>query len=393
MQKINCSNFEISNKFKINGSTLNFKLRKFPFKINSFPKKYLVSTLNTIEEYENIISNADFIIIDKQVASIYPIEDKLCNSIFYIDAKEENKNLNTVINLIDIFIEKNITKGAEVLAIGGGIIQDISACACALYRRGLPFTYMPTTTLGQLDSCVGAKCAVNTNTAKNILGLFSAPNEVIIPKFLIQSMPLIDHRAGLSEMLRLCITASESAVDKYIELLPEISNPKKMNLDCYELALRISLSIKKSVVDFDEYETDVRRSMNYGHTFGHAIEKLVDFKLPHGLAVLIGMHIANRFSFKNGSMCDLVFNKISNAIKSTILGSNSNFNFLRDIQPEEIISQFKYDKKGDGKSVPLILINNPGEVIFHRYFFNTESKEIIESISFAINDFIECSTN
>ena len=252
---------------------------------------------------------------------------------------------------------------------------------------------MPTTTLGQLDSCVGAKCAVNTNTAKNILGLFSAPNEVIIPKFLIQSMPLIDHRAGLSEMLRLCITASESAVDKYIELLPEISNPKKMNLDCYELALRISLSIKKSVVDFDEYETDVRRSMNYGHTFGHAIEKLVDFKLPHGLAVLIGMHIANRFSFKNGSMCDLVFNKISNAIKSTILGSNSNFNFLRDIQPEEIISQFKYDKKGDGKSVPLILINNPGEVIFHRYFFNTESKEIIESISFAINDFIECSTN
>ena len=132
--------------------------------------------------------------------------------------------------------------------------------------------------------------------------------------------------------------------------------------------------------------------MNYGHTFGHAIEKLVNYKLPHGLAVLIGMHIANQFSFQKGSMNNLIFNKISNAIKSTISGIGSDFNYLKNIQPEEIISQFKYDKKGDGKSVPLILINNPGDVIFYRYFFNSQSNELVESIKLATNDFIEWST-
>ena len=389
MKKFSNSNFVISNNFKINGSLLDFKSREFPLKINSFPKKYSVSTINRFEDYASILKSADFIIIDKKVEQIYPIKNEFSNFIFYVDAKEENKNLNKVIELIDVFIKENISKGSKVIAIGGGIIQDISACACALFRRGLPFTYMPTTTLGQLDSCIGAKCAVNTANAKNILGLFSAPKEVVIPKFMIKSMPLIDHRAGLSEMLRLCITASELAVDKYIELLPEIINPKILNLEYYEAALRLSLSIKKSVVDFDEYETDVRRSMNYGHTFGHAIEKLVDFKLPHGLAVLIGMHIANRFSYQNGSMSDLIFMKISSAIKSTISGIDSNFNYLKNIQPEEIIFQFKYDKKGDGKSVPLILINNPGDVIFYRYFFNSQSNELVESIKLATNDFIE----
>ena len=385
------SNFKLSNKFIINGSLLDFLVRDFPFKINSFPKKYTVSTLDSIKDYESILSSADFIIIDEKVAKLYPFKDRDSNLIFYIDAKEDNKNLNTVNALIDIFIERNISKGSKVIAIGGGIIQDIAACACALFRRGLPFIYMPTTTLGQLDSCIGAKCAVNTKSAKNILGLFSAPSEVVIPKFIIKSMPLIDHRAGLSEMLRLCITASEDAVDKYIELLPEIINPETLNLDYYEIALKISLSIKKSVVDFDEYETDVRRSMNYGHTFGHAIEKLVNFKLPHGLAILVGMHIANTFSFQNGSMNELAFNKISRAIKSTISGTSINLSFLKEIKPEEIIIQFKYDKKGDGKSVPLILINQPGEVIFHKYFFNSQNNKIIEAIVFGINNFVEWS--
>ena len=131
--------------------------------------------------------------------------------------------------------------------------------------------------------------------------------------------------------------------------------------------------------------------MNYGHTFGHAIEKLVNFKLPHGLAILVGMHIANSFSFQNGSMNELAFNKISRAIKSTISGTSINLSFLKEIKPEDIIIQFKYDKKGDGKSVPLILINKPGEVIFHKYFFNSQSNKLIQAIVFGINNFVEWS--
>ena len=203
--------------------------------------------------------------------------------------------MNTVLSLINEMIASEISKGSLVLAVGGGIIQDISACACALFRRGQPFCYLPSTSLGQLDSCVGAKCAINTDKAKNIIGLFSAPRSVIIPLFMISTMPINDHRAGLAEMLRLCLTASDSALNSYIQLFDRISNPLQLDKEAYMEALSLSLSIKKSVVDYDEYEKDVRRSMNYGHTFGHAIEKLVNFTIPHGIAVLIGMHISNTF--------------------------------------------------------------------------------------------------
>ncbi len=375
--------------YSINGSSLNYEVEDFPFKINSFPKKYNVSCIKNIDQYISLLRTADFIIIDKKVKELYPIPSDLKSIIFTVEAKEENKNLDTVLELINEFIGENISKGNKVIAIGGGIIQDITACACALFRRGQPFSYLPTTTLGQLDSCVGAKCAVNTSNAKNILGLFSAPKEVIIPMFTINTMPILEHRAGLSEMLRLCITASSSAIEEYLNLLPYIIEPNNCNLDDYEKALKLSLSIKKSVVDFDEYEIDVRRSMNYGHTFGHSIEKLSNFKIPHGLAVLLGIQIANKFSCSKKFMNEEIFQKISIAIKSTLKECNGDFRFLNHINPSDIVDQFKFDKKGDGESVPLIIINKPGDMIFYKHYFSSNSNEIVESIRDSIGKFIE----
>ena len=375
--------------YSINGSSLNYEVKDFPFQVNSFPKKYNVSCIKNIDQYISLLRTADFIIIDKKVKELYPIPSDLKSIIFTIEAKEENKTLDTVLELINEFIRENISKGNKVIAVGGGIIQDITACACALFRRGQPFSYLPTTTLGQLDSCVGAKCAVNTSNAKNILGLFSAPKEVIIPMFTINTMPILEHRAGLSEMLRLCITASSSAIEEYLNLLPYISEPINCNLDDYEKALKLSLSIKKSVVDFDEYEIDVRRSMNYGHTFGHAIEKLSNFKIPHGLAVLLGIQIANKFSCSKEFMDEEIFQRISVAIKSTLIGCKCDFNFLNNINPSDIVDQFKFDKKGDGESVPLIIINKPGKMIFYRHYFSSNSIDIVESIRYSIGKFIE----
>ena len=382
---------KITKHFKINGSSLSYEVNQFPFTINSYPKRYNISCLKNIDNYIALLRTADFIIIDEKVKELYPFPDNLSSIIYTIEAKEKNKNMHTVLDLIDKFIKNNTSKGNKVLAIGGGIIQDISACACALFRRGQPFLYLPTTTLGQLDSCVGAKCAVNTSTAKNILGLFSAPKEVIIPTFTINTMPTLDHRAGLSEMLRLCLTASSSAVDNYLNLLPEIIDPSNCDLDKYEEALKLSLSIKKSVVDFDEYEIDIRRSMNYGHTFGHSIEKLSDFKIQHGLAVLLGIQIANKFSYTKEFMNKDFFNKISFAVKSTLYNAKSDFSFLNKIDPIEVVKQFKFDKKGDGQSVPLILINKPGEMFFYKYLFSSNPKDLIDSINDSISNFLKWS--
>jgi 3-dehydroquinate synthase len=372
----------MSSNFSINNTILSYEVLDFPFTVKSFPNPYQVSTINSTKDYQRFLADADFVIIDVNVGLHYEPHTPYQCVIFRVRATEENKCMETVLKLIDALIVAGISKGSKVVAIGGGIIQDLAACACALFRRGQPFTYLPTTTLGQLDSCVGAKCAINTDLAKNIIGLFSAPREVIIPTFMIQTVGLSDHRAGLSEMLRLCLTASSAAVDEYISLFKLISCPSSLDLPAYVQALTLSLSIKKSVVDYDEYETDVRRSMNFGHTFGHAIEKLVNFSLPHGLGVLVGIQMANEFAYLSGMMDHSMYTRLCKPVQMTISGVHlGSTTVLGSLTPEAILDQFKYDKKGDGSSVPLILLKSPGDMIFYRYSFDSPSSILIDSIS------------
>ena len=379
----------IATEFFINSTRISYLPSNFPLHINSFPNPYEVSTIDTFDKYQELLEAADFIIIDKNISDIYKLKKQGNAHVFKIEATEANKNMGTVLELIEKLIQNNISKGSNVVAVGGGIVQDITACACALFRRGQPFIYLPTTSLGQLDSCVGAKCAINKENAKNIIGLFSAPRKVIIPTFMIKTMMINDHRAGLAEMLRLCLTASDTALEMYNKLFEQIKDPSILNEIEYTKALSLSLSIKKSVVDYDEYEKDIRRSMNYGHTFGHAIEKLVDFTIPHGIAVLIGMHMANHVSYKLGSMDKNTLEKISEMISMTIRGTHLNLQKFVTINPEQIIDQFKFDKKGDGKSVPLILINKPGKMYFYRYSFDSNSEELKSSVLNAFNDIRE----
>ena len=356
-QSINISDNKNNESFEINGNKLYFDINEFPLQVNSFPRNYSVSSISNYEEYSDLLKQSDFIIVDENVMRIYPIPFEINSCIYTINATENNKNLNTVLDLIEVLIEKNISKGNKVIAIGGGIIQDISACACALFRRGQPFTYLPTTTLGQLDSCVGAKCAVNTSSAKNILGLFSAPKEVIIPMFSIKTMPQSEHRAGLSEMLRLCITASNNAIDDFQSLLPFILEPEHLDINKYKKALQLSLSIKKSVVEFDEYEKDVRRSMNYGHTFGHAIESLTNYQIPHGIAVSFGMDIANFISIKR----DFLTKKIREEIKEVLEQIWDGYD-IKSININKYTDALAKDKKNVGKELRLILCKGYGRV-------------------------------
>jgi len=374
-------------EFVINGSKLTGSQLEPPFTVSSFPRPYAVRIVKMLDEYNALINAADFLIIDATIARLYGIGEQDGANVFSVIPTEDNKTLDTASQIIDKMIDLGISKGSNVLAVGGGIVQDLSACACALFRRGQPFTYMPTTTLGQLDSCVGAKCAVNTLKAKNILGLFSAPIEVVIPTFTIQSMPAMDHRAGLAEMLRLCLTASMDAVEAYRELLPAIAKPESMDLSAYAKAVSVSLSIKKTVVDFDEYERDVRRSMNYGHTFGHAIEKLSNFQIPHGLSVLLGMHIANTYATTIGLMSPTCLETLTPIFKQTAHGIMLPKTIAENLDPVDIISQFRYDKKGNGSSVPLILIQEPGSMLFHQYSFSQPHEVLSRSLQFGIDEF------
>ena len=372
-------------KFSINGTTLTKKEEDFPLNISSYPQPYEVSLVKDQDRYKQILTESDFIIIDSTILSLYNVDNDIKGFVYTINASESVKNMQTVLDIIDKMIENNISKGSKVIAIGGGIIQDLTASACALFRRGQPFCYLPTTTLGQLDSCVGAKCAVNTEKAKNILGLFSAPKQVLIPIFMIKSMPLKDHRAGLSEMLRLCLTSSIEDLKYYMEIFDDIQDPKTLDLDQYSKALNVSLGIKRTVVEYDEYERDIRRSMNFGHTFGHAVEKISEFTIPHGLAVLLGMLMSNEYAVSIGLMSKDTQFSIDCAIEKTIQGLKIQGFDILSLDPQEIINQFKFDKKGDGISVPLIMIKRPGTMVFYKHLFNSDTDDLASSIQRAIN--------
>ena len=164
-----------------------------------------------------------------------------------------------------------------------------------------------------------------------------------------------------------------TAVNRYLELLPHIQNPQNLDLSKYENALQLSLSIKKSVVDFDEYETDVRRSMNYGHTFGHAIEKTTNFDCPHGLAVAHGIDMALFFSNYLGLLSNFKYEKMRRDIVKI-----SSFYRLKKINIDKFIKNFSKDKKHSNNYYKVILTSGVGKMFIFKMPKNKSFKIILK---------------
>ena len=184
------------------------------------------------------------------------------------------------------FVKNNVSKNNKIYAIGGGIIQDLAGYSCSVYKRGLSWTYVPTTFLGMTDSCVGGKVGINFGKAKNLAALFSAPSKVLININYLDTLSKKDLLSGLGEALRLHLTGGNYFVKQFQK---DIDGALKYNKKNLINIIKHSLLIKKSVVEEDEYEFDIRRSMNFGHSYGHALEVLCNHSIPHGKAVTIGM--------------------------------------------------------------------------------------------------------
>ena len=278
-------NFQIQ-KTKLYVNTNNFFKNRFTVK--SFPRNYEVEIINKNFNLKKKINNKDsVIIIDKKIFDIYFSKKIIKNEkIIKINAKEKFKDLNTINKILNFFVKNNVSKNNQIYAIGGGIIQDLAGYSCSIYKRGLSWIYIPTTFLGMTDSCVGGKVGINFGKAKNLAALFSAPRKVLIDINYLNTLPKNDLFSGLGEALRLHVTGGLYFVKKFQENIDEAMKQKRKNLINI---IKLSLLIKKAVVEKDEYEFDIRRSMNFGHSYGHALEVLCNHSIPHGKAVTIGM--------------------------------------------------------------------------------------------------------
>lgn len=317
--------------------------------IQSGQGHYDVVFCESLERVGALASSTDtFVAVDEHVLSLYPGITALFASehLYAFPALEEEKTLAGVERLCRFLQRKGASKRSELVVIGGGIAQDIGTFAGHIYYRGIPFVYVPTTLLSMADSCIGAKCGVNLGDFKNQLGFFQSPRRVIVWQGFLRTLAPNDVRSGFGEIVKLAITSG----DEDFSWLERRFDEMDTAIDGVEAAVFRSLETKRRVIEEDEYEANIRKTLNYGHTFGHALEALTQHEVPHGLAVAWGVDVANFIAMRTGVLAPEVFDRIHALLKR---------HFALKVHAEydgiALVDAMRRDKKAAGDTVTLVL--------------------------------------
>jgi 3-dehydroquinate synthase len=219
------------------------------------------------------------------------------DEIVVLPVSEEGKTLASVAWLYDELIAREARRVTTLVSFGGGITQDITGFVASTLFRGVDWVFAPTTLLAQADSCIGSKTSLNYRHYKNLLGTFYPPSRVHVYAPFLRTQLDGDFASGLGEVVKLAIMGGEDAAARYEAALPALltRDPGSL-LD----AVRMSLAVKVSYIEGDEFDTGRRQLLNFGHCFGHAIESATDFAVPHGQAVVLGMMIAGMVARERG---------------------------------------------------------------------------------------------
>ncbi len=297
----------------------------------------------------NLITPGSFALIDANVARIYSKQfgDSLkLPTVQVIEATETNKAIVNIIPVIEAMVEAGAKRGQILTAIGGGVIQDIACFISSVLFRGIPWRFVPTTLLAQADSCIGSKSSVNLGRFKNTLGTFNAPTEVIITPSFLNSLEKVEILSGIGEILKVHAIKGKDAFDS-------LSADYESLLSCDDTLRRYiwdALMIKKYYIENDEFDQNIRNIFNYGHSFGHAIESATDFGVPHGIAVTMGMDIANHIAMQQNITSADTYHRMT-----TVLKKNYSRYASTDISCNKLITAIQRDKKNTATQLTLIL--------------------------------------
>ncbi|MHB1700954.1 MAG: 3-dehydroquinate synthase [Acidobacteriaceae bacterium] len=224
-------------------------------------------------------------LVDEFLApSLGVAEDRLISLV----ATEQQKSLEYMPHTFERLRELGANRSTYLIAVGGGVIQDIATLVASLYMRGLPWSYLPTTLLGMVDSCIGGKSSINVAGYKNLIGNFYPPKDIFVDVEFSRTLSREQIVGGLMEAAKICYARGQGNFEAYLAESPSSSmNPQQVEA----VALR-TLSTKKWFIEIDEFDQKERLLLNFGHTFGHAIEAGTGFGVSHGVAVGIGMMVA-----------------------------------------------------------------------------------------------------
>lgn len=300
------------------------------------------------------------VITDTHVAPLYleRVSTSLRNAGFDVTscafpAGEPSKRLSTIEGIYGHMAQAHITRSDFAVALGGGVTGDMAGFAAASYLRGIPFVQVPTTLLSQVDSSVGGKTGVDLPQGKNLVGAFWQPSFVLIDPDTLNTLSPHFFADGMGEVIKYGCIKSRALFDLLIETEDITSIMEDVIYRCVD--------IKRDVVERDEFDTGERALLNFGHTFGHALEKLHQYQgLSHGAAVGIGMVMMARLGEKAGFTAPGTADKIAAALEKYHLPVHS------DLPLSQILEATASDKKSTGSSINLVLLKDIGESFVHK---------------------------
>lgn len=310
-------------------------------------------------------------IIDKKIAQLYaePLSQVLNSpSVLVIEANESSKNLQAFPQYVEHLVQRQIRRGHRLVAIGGGIIQDITCFLAATMLRGLDWCFYPTTLLAQGDSCVGSKSSVNCGAIKNILGTFTPPKQVVICTEFLSTLSQTELQSGIGEMLKIHavdgLTAFDRIAGSYHELFTDFTQMLRF--------IKESLAIKKTIIEQDEFDQGIRNLLNYGHSFGHAIESATNYQIPHGIAVTMGMDMANYVAAQFNYASIDYFQKMH-----PILKANYQSFVHIDVPIHLFLQAIAKDKKNLGKTELALILPNTQNQLTRTYVENNAQFQMV----------------
>jgi 3-dehydroquinate synthase len=308
-------------------------------------------------------------VVEQHKAAIFMIDERLVNVLpdsinkrILIKANESIKSLECMPEIVLKMRELGANRTSHLVAIGGGVIQDIATFAASIYMRGIPWTYMPTTLLGMADSCIGGKSSINMLGYKNLVGNFYPPENVLIDMAFIKTLNQEQVVGGLFEAAKICYARGYTQFLDYLKESPAYP----MELDNAQRVISRALQTKKWFIETDEFDQNERLLLNFGHTFGHAIEAGCDFGISHGIAVGIGMVVAVEYAKKAKMLSPVGIQRADHLIQhvKSMLGEGLK-NVIKHppkLNLDLIMEKFNNDKKHRTDFYRMVVPKSDGEL-------------------------------
>ena len=344
-------------------------------------KTYQVFVHDDFKAVEDLqIGNDSFVVIDRLLYEIYrerPFERFPKDRLYILEANEENKVIETALEICEIMTAIPAKRNARLISFGGGIIQDITGFVANILYRGIHWTFFPTTLLAACDSCIGGKTSLNYKKYKNLLGTFYPPDEINICTPFFRTLTERDFMSGLGEVVKFNVMRGEEGIANMEKHLTDLLNREESVLRRFIVS---SLEFKKHYIEEDEYDRGIRVQLNFAHTYGHAFETVSNYKIPHGTAVAMGTIAADRVSVSRGWMSKDRADRIEAIlypiikVDSSVLGSDIDL----------ILDAMRKDKKQTGNNLTAVLMREDANQMRLIVVHDMQKEEIRDSVQYLL---------